>query len=435
MACVGSSIASCCQSDEELARKGEELKPHLIEIRQTEAAAGDDFADLMPLMEVLQGKRIVALGEQSHADGTTFDVKVRLVQFLHEKMGFDVLVLESGFFSNHKAWKGAPFQRDVPVWLASHVIPAWGASLECKPLFEYVAEQRTSANPLQVMGMDCRLHGPANVLMPKDMAKIAELESENPMTENQKKQLVEVARVLLDGTARPEKSVVQAQNATVSAFVRHVKTLKGSTLTEEEQATWLQFARYLADNLEFVWLSVEGMQGNQAKMLKAAELRDQLMARHLLWIADHYRDRKCIVWAATTHLSRGLEKAHSVDSRIPDALFQKSNVRPMGETVHEKLGDAWYAIGFTALEGEVGSALGGVASPLRRPSADSLESLIEKSGYEAAFLDLGRTAKRVPWLGEPQVARPFGYVEVRAPWPEVMDGMIYTKTMRRARPR
>ncbi len=64
-----------------------------------------------------------------------------------------------------------------------------------------------------------------------------------------------------------------------------------------------------------------------------------------------------------------------------------------GITFMRKLGDEWYAIGFTALEGEVGSALGGAATPLRKPSANSLESLIERSGYEAAFLDLAQNSE------------------------------------------
>jgi len=58
----------------------------------------DDFADLMPLKHILGSARIVMLGEATHGDGATFYAKQRLVRFLHEVMGFNVLAWEAHFF-------------------------------------------------------------------------------------------------------------------------------------------------------------------------------------------------------------------------------------------------------------------------------------------------------------------------------------------------
>ena len=425
-------VAGCQTAEEVDPDKATALKSVLLPLRAPEVVANDDFADLMPLQEILKGKRVVALGEQTHADGTTFATKVRLVQFLHQKMGFEMLVFESGFFSGHKAWKSAPFQQDVPVWLASHVIPAWGASAECRPLFEYLAKQRSSKSPLQMLGMDCRLHGPANSVMTSDMQQLSNLESDYPLTEPQKNRLVEIAKTLLEGTARPSASIVQEQLEAIQAFSKHLKTLKQPILTEEERATWQQFVQHLPDNLEFVWLFVEGMQGKPEQALKAAKMRDQLMAAHLLWMTEYYPDRKFIVWAASTHISRELQKAHSVDPRMPDAVYQKSNIPSMGHYVHDRLQEQWYAIGFTAMEGEIGSALGGPTTKLTKPSPSSLESLMGLSGHEYALLDFAKAKKEIAWLNEPQIARPFGYVDIQAPWPEIMDAILFTKTMKPA---
>src|SRR5262249_24603315 len=57
-----------------------------------------DFSDLRPLRALIRDASIVILGEQTHGDGTTFKAKVRLLRYLHEQLGFDVLAWESGEF-------------------------------------------------------------------------------------------------------------------------------------------------------------------------------------------------------------------------------------------------------------------------------------------------------------------------------------------------
>ncbi|XOK62764.1 hypothetical protein ACJ7K1_06485 [Paenibacillus elgii] len=54
------------------------------------------FKDLSFLKPLLMDKRIVYLGENSHGVAEYNQVKTRLIQYLHEELGFDVIAFESG---------------------------------------------------------------------------------------------------------------------------------------------------------------------------------------------------------------------------------------------------------------------------------------------------------------------------------------------------
>ncbi|HEV7993374.1 MAG TPA: hypothetical protein VGP25_16230 [Gemmatimonadaceae bacterium] len=58
-----------------------------------------DFSDLRFLATTLQGKRLVQLGESGHGVSEFSLAKVRLIKFLHEELGYDVIAFESSLFA------------------------------------------------------------------------------------------------------------------------------------------------------------------------------------------------------------------------------------------------------------------------------------------------------------------------------------------------
>ncbi|PEN47982.1 erythromycin esterase, partial [Bacillus toyonensis] len=53
--------------------------------------------DLSFLKEAVQDKRIVVLGESTHGAKEMNLSKIRMIKYLHEEMGYDVIAFESGF--------------------------------------------------------------------------------------------------------------------------------------------------------------------------------------------------------------------------------------------------------------------------------------------------------------------------------------------------
>ncbi|MFN7689431.1 MAG: hypothetical protein ACK5OP_17015, partial [Sphingobacteriales bacterium] len=66
------------------------VKKETAEIRSVQLN-DTDWTDLAAFAAAVKDKRVVMLGEQTHGDGTTFALKARLVRFLHEQIGFNVL--------------------------------------------------------------------------------------------------------------------------------------------------------------------------------------------------------------------------------------------------------------------------------------------------------------------------------------------------------
>lgn len=71
------------------------LKTNAIPLKTVEA--GNGFADLQPLKNVLKDVRFVGLGEATHGTREFFQVKHRLLEFLVREMGYRVFALEGSY--------------------------------------------------------------------------------------------------------------------------------------------------------------------------------------------------------------------------------------------------------------------------------------------------------------------------------------------------
>jgi erythromycin esterase len=137
------------------------LARHAIRLRSV-SPADRDFSDLEPLRPVLDGVRVVFLGEPSHGDGTVFLAKTRLIEFLHQRLGFDVLAFESGLYDCARAWERLRSGEDAATAVPRGVFPIWTASRELQPLLAYLEEAARSARPLELAGFDDQLTSSAS---------------------------------------------------------------------------------------------------------------------------------------------------------------------------------------------------------------------------------------------------------------------------------
>lgn len=96
-----------------------------------------DFEDLATLRG-LGDASVVLLREQGHGDAPTFLAKTRIIKFLHQQMGFDVLVFESDFYGLSRSWELANAGQAELNAYRHDIYPLWANCSECAELFRYL---------------------------------------------------------------------------------------------------------------------------------------------------------------------------------------------------------------------------------------------------------------------------------------------------------
>ncbi|HET6201587.1 MAG TPA: erythromycin esterase family protein, partial [Planctomycetota bacterium] len=401
------------------------LATHAIRLRTLDAADGD-FSDLEPLKHHIAGARIVLLGEQTHGDGSTFLGKARLIAFLHERMGFDVLCFESGLYDCRKAWEEVLAGKEAWPAMQRGIFPIWMESRQLEPLTEYVGRAARSPRPLELCGYDCQLTGKASSdSLLADTRALVGAADPPAVTDGEWERIASFAKALLDGKA-PEGEDLATGKAALDALAAALEgpTL-ASALSPRERAFWRQVLESLGGLARHLAVS-------ERKDLSLADLfnpRDEQGARNMLYLARaRYPDRKIVVWAASMHLLR----AHpSIDTLGADLDYR--GVRSMGDRLSEALGEEVFTIAFTAGPGEAGLPWGDRWT-VPPPPEGSLEDLCAKAGLENAIVPV-RGAEEDSFLRKPLVARPLGNRPMRADWSRVLDAFVFTKAAEPSRRR
>jgi len=394
------------------------IKKFAVPLRSIDPA-DEDFTDLAAFGRAVGRSRVVFLGEQTHADGATFHAKTRLIKYLHQKCGFDLLAFESGLYDCRKAWQlmrdGKPARDAAPYG----IFGIWTRSQQVRPLIDYLGRHARGTSPLELCGFDCQYTGRASAeFLADDTAMFfGKLPAGTLPVRDWERALKALERL-----GQPDEAIDQADQSALDRCVQLVGPVKPSDkLPDEELAFWKQFFASAA-------ALAAARVADPANREVYGNHRDAQMARNLLWLARtaHPR-RKLIVWAASFHTMRNPGTVTEVGR--PNSRYKDSVT--LGHDVGRVLGPDAYSVMFLAAEGETKLPWADRPRRLPPPPAGSLDDLFARAGCANAFVDFrqGVAAPAGEWLRVRRAARPLGYTPMLADWTEVFDGVVFTKTM------
>lgn len=142
---------------------------------------------------------------------------------------------------------------------------------------------------------------------------------------------------------------------------------------------------------------------------------------------DRYSDRKIIVWAASTHISRNAEDAAYYQKISNEYTVLAPDYKQMGNYVYDKYGDKVYSIAFTAYQGSFFNYLDFKNHHIEKPDENSLEHYFNLTNEEYLFVNY--RSELHDWMNGVFISTVFGYNNVKNDWANSFDAIFYTRNM------
>ena len=398
------------------------LAEHAVAVRSI-TPADEDFSDLMPLLGWIGNARVVALGEVTHGDGSTFLAKARLIRFLHQVMGFDVLAWESGFFDVPLV--DAALRSDVPLKEAASrgLYQIWANSVEVQPTLAYVRSTQGTARPIQTVGFDCRVstERSRSELFPASIFGFFDRLDPSLISKQERADLTAMSVGLLPadvyehpGERRYNRDLPRRLVSVIDA--RRAELLVRSSPREID---------YVRQSL-VSFMNMDRALGGQAGTGHGDNgySRDKAMAENLLWQLDGpLAGHKVIVWAHNYHVLRDMTMAGASEA----ARKNSSPAGPMGLHLSRALGGDLYVIGFLAHHGRYGYA---GEKPEDLPAVDpgSLEGLLHAVGKPRLLVGL-HGLPQDHWLNAPLSTGLYFYEPMTTNVPRLYDAVFFLDEM------
>ncbi len=375
-------------------------------------AFSDEQASFEPIKTVVKDKRVVILGEAGHADGKTFEIKSKLIEYLNSNNEYDVVLEGMGFLD------GAVLQGVLPslcidsnyLDVANAWNPLWSQTKEASSLVEAMRSGKVS-----YWGMDCQPSLSDYFLIPYLLASSPSVSS------------------VLGGSAFDSLMAIHDRMMSMDTTLTHNEldyfdskmSQARKALEEETNLEKKAILDMTIDNaLAFLGQVRLGFTEWDA-INEGINIRDRQMAKNVEWYLNHFPDRKIIIWTANFHGAKQINQINYGKEPDPD-LYNKYVL--CGEHLEKAFPGQLYSLAFTSGGGSEGYFYATDSTAIV-PDSTSMEFQLRQRCMEYGFCDL---SQRKDWTDMAFNSIILGYDCKPGKWAQVFDGVFYLKENHKA---
>lgn len=359
----------------------------------------DDYADLAAFGTAIKDSRIVMLDEQSHGEENVFALKARLVRYLHEKHGYQVLALESGLYDVDRIWRNADAANSIRTQAPGNIFYLYANSPAMQGLFDYLQTQKQGKYPLILSGMDSQHTG---------------LYARQHLVSDLRKELDKT------GNSKLSNDAYWSQFAELNLQLFNMNRTAPDTRIQEEYFQFIQKLKAaFSSSDQYFWQRLIISMEDQAKRYWGYrhEHRSAIMGENLLsLITQRYPGKKVIVWGHFVHLNRTGLPLHG----------------NLGHVVSKQFKDQVYVAHFTGNKGNYYNFFNDQNTPVLRFPSKTIENHLERQPGPYNFTDWRKLPAHLKQDVSMQAALSsylpqglFELPEAGAQWHERIDGTFY----------
>ena len=386
--------------------------------KTTERQVADEFmafsdvqASFEPIKTIVKDKRIVILGEAGHADGKTFEIKSKLIEFLNANNEYDVVLEGMGFLD------GAVLQGVLPplcidsnyLDVANAWYGLWSQTKEATPLVEAMCSGK-----VRYWGMDCNPSLGDYFLIPYLLASSPSVSS------------------VLGGSAFDSLMAIHDRMMAMDTTLTHndldyFDSKMNQTRKALEEETDLEKKTILDMTIDnaLAFLGQLRLGFTEWDAVNAGiNIRDRQMAENVEWYLSRFPERKVIIWTANFHGAKKIDQIMYGKEPEPD-LYKKFVL--LGEHLEKAFPGKVYSLAFTSGGGSTGFFYANDSTAIV-PDSISMEFQLSQRGMEYGFCDL---SQKKDWADMVFNSIIFGDCKP-GKWARAFDGIYFIKVNHKA---
>lgn len=339
-------------------------------------------------------KRIVILGEAAHDEGKTFEYKTKLVQYLVEKEGFNLVALEGGGYFDFQYLNGnIPSDTALKVSYFKAWYPFWSYAKQTKDLVTAFEEGRIKGYGMenQPTGLTPKLLTYCKGLLDDDVSySWAHLDS--------------ISLKVISHDTSINTNLVQELK---SELIRIKTELKDRPIISHSIDNYIAYL----DQFSAGSTTYEGQN-------KGINIRDKQMAINIIKYLDEHPKDKIIIWTANFH---GAKQIKEIEYGDPEDPLLYNRLTLLGEYLYQKYNNSVYSLAYTS-HGTSGSWWKTESDTIPHYSGNLEEQLYHKVD-DIGFLDFTNESNKNQIFYSSMLGRD----NKKGKWMKAFDGVFYIK--------